>query len=84
MFLFSSFRANVPSFFLKPAGILNVWTDLKSVGSERVKVQLEALEHHFSVVMATSQRVSLPGQRQDTDVPRGRVCPGQRCFLGVA
>lgn len=77
MFIFSSFRANVPSFFLKPAGIENVWTDLKSVGScvsERVKVQLEALEHHFSVVMVTSQRVSLPGQRQDTDVPGGRVC----------
>lgn len=74
MFIFSSFVADFPSFLLKPAGIEHVWTDLKSVGScvsKRVKVQLEALEHHFSVVMVTSQCVSLSGQRQDTHVPRG-------------
>lgn len=74
VFIFPTFGADFPSFLLKPAGIENVWTDLKSVAScvsKRVKVQLEALEHHFSVVMVTSQRVSLSGQRQDTDVPRG-------------
>lgn len=39
--------------------------------TRRVKVQLEAVERHFSVVMVTGQRDSLSGQRQDTDVPGG-------------